>query len=467
MRLEHWLYSIPLRVRSLFRRSRVEQELDEELQFQLDQRIAQEIAAGKTAEQARYAALRAMEGLEQRKEECREIHRTSFVDDLQRNLRYAVRALKHNPGFANPATAIELPSPIVPGQELPDPPGRHVAIVKETFVRHFFGDHSTLGRHVVMGGPLRSGRPLEIVGIVKDARYFNLRDAVEPMMFIPVWRRFAEQRTLVIRTASSTALLSGQLRREIHQLDPVIPLLSIRTLEHDVNESVLVERLVATFSGFFGVLTLLLSAVGLYGVVAYRVTRRTREIGIRIAIGAAHDSVLWLIFRDVISMVFIGAVIGIAAAFLANRAIVSILYGVSAKDPLSIAAAGLCLLLAAMVASFLPARRAAKIDPISRMSHGPPRHNGLAQTFQRAGSAHIHDIVRAQFSNENAWAKSPVPSNIERLVRKLVRHNIQDLAQLRTDRFLSDFHAAQLWRCLGFRKNPKLGRSAGPEFHSH
>jgi predicted permease len=262
----------------------------------------------------------------------------------------------------NPASAIELPDHIVPGQQLPDQPGRHVAIVNETFTRHFFGDRSAIGMHVAMGGPFRSS--YEIVGVVKDARYFSIRDAADPMMFIPVWRRFAAQRELVIRASGPAPRLSTLLRKQIHGLDPAIPLLNMRTLEHDVNESILMERLVATLSGFFGVLALLLSAVGLYGVVAYTVTRRTREIGIRIAVGANRGSVLRLVFQDVIAMVFIGAAVGALAAFAATRAIGSILYGVSPDDPLSIVGAGLLLVGAATIASFIPARRAAKIDPI-------------------------------------------------------------------------------------------------------
>jgi predicted permease len=269
----------------------------------------------------------------------------------------------------NPATAIEVPERLIPGQELPDPPGRHVAIVNETFARHFFGDNGAIRMHVAMGGAFRSDRSYEIVGVVKDAHYSNLRDAVEPMMFIPVWRRFVEQREPVIRTAGSASQLTPLLRRELHELDPVIPLLNIRTLEHDVNESILVERLIATLSGFFGVLALLLCAVGLYGVVAYTVTRRTREIGIRIAIGASRRSVLWLVFRDVITMVFIGAAIGASAASMTTRTIGGMLYGVRADDPLSMIAAGLALTLAATLASLLPARRAAKIDPIAALRY--------------------------------------------------------------------------------------------------
>jgi predicted permease len=262
----------------------------------------------------------------------------------------------------NPVTTIELPDHIVFGQTLPDPPGGQVAIVNETFARHFFGDHSPLGMHVMMGGPFHSS--YEIVGLAKDARYFGVRSAVEPMMFIPAWRNFTEQRELVIRTAGSASHVTALLRREIHEIDPVIPLLNVHTLEQDVDQSILVERLVATLSGFFGALALLLSAVGLYGVVAYTVTRRTREIGIRIALGAARGPVLWLVFRDVAIMIACGAIFGTVVAFMATRAIASILYGVRTTDPFSIAIAATSLVVAAVVASLIPARRAAKVDPI-------------------------------------------------------------------------------------------------------
>src|SRR5581483_3442749 len=176
---------------------------------------------------------------------------------------------------------------------------------------------SVLGMHVAMGGPFRTAAPYEIVGVVKDARYFTMRDASEPMMFVPAWRRFVGQTELLIRTSGPAPHLAAEVRRQIHNIDPMIPLLNLRTLEHDVDESILTERLVATLSGFFGILALLLSAVGLYGVVAYTVTRRTREIGIRITIGAERKSVLWLVFKDVVTMILIGTVIGVFAAFMA------------------------------------------------------------------------------------------------------------------------------------------------------
>ncbi len=267
----------------------------------------------------------------------------------------------------NPSSTIELPDHITPGMQLADPPGMHAAIVNEAFERHFFGGRSPIGMHVATEAPFRS--VYEIVGVVKDARYSSVRNAAEPMIFLPVWRRFAGQRELVIRTSESAAQLSGLLRHEIHDLDPAIPLLNLRTMEHDLNESILVERLVATLSGFFAVLALLLSGIGLYGVVAYTVTRRTREIGIRIAVGASRGSVVWLVFREVILMVFAGGIIGIVIAFAATRVIASILYGVSATDPLIVCAGVALLMFAAILASFLPARRAAGIDPIAALRY--------------------------------------------------------------------------------------------------
>jgi predicted permease len=269
----------------------------------------------------------------------------------------------------NPATAIEIPDHPTPGMKLPDPPGRHVAIVNETFVHHFFGDRSALGMHVSLSGPFRTSSPYEIVGIVKDARYVTMRDAAEPMMFVPIWRRFAAQTDLLVRTSGPVPQLSLELRREVHKLDPVIPILNIRLMKHDVDESILAERLIATLSGFFGVLALMLSAIGLYGVVAYSVTRRTREIGIRIALGADRNAVLWLILKDGLLMIVIGAGIGAFAAFISTRAIAGMLFGVRANDPISIMATGFCLVAAAIVASFLPARRAARIEPSTALRY--------------------------------------------------------------------------------------------------
>jgi predicted permease len=264
----------------------------------------------------------------------------------------------------NPAITIELPDHPVPGQEAPQPPGPRAAVVNEAFVRHFFAGRPALGMHVAMGETYRTDKLFEIVGVVKDARYFSMRDAVEPMMFIPIWRMPAIGCAVVIRTTDARPQVAATLRREIAALDPTVPLLNVRTLEQDVDQVILVERLVGTLSAFFAGLALALSALGLYGVISFGVTRRTREIGIRVALGADRGSVLWLVFRDAVKMILLGTAIGIAGALAATRVIEGLLYGVKAQDPLSIAAAALILTAAAVAATLIPARRATRVEPM-------------------------------------------------------------------------------------------------------
>jgi ABC-type antimicrobial peptide transport system permease subunit len=209
----------------------------------------------------------------------------------------------------------------------------------------------------------------EVVGVVKDARYFSLRDPAPAMVFVPVWRRFAFGRHLVIRSSDSAMQIETALRRELRNLDPVIPLLGVRTLAHDVDENILVERMVASLSAMFGALALVMCAVGLYGVVAYNVTCRTREIGIRIAVGSTPRSVVWLIVHEVITIVLAGTGLGALAAFLASRAIANVLFGVRTSDPWNLLGAGLILATIAVIGTFFPARRAMQIDPMQALRH--------------------------------------------------------------------------------------------------
>ncbi len=264
----------------------------------------------------------------------------------------------------NPALAIEMPDRFVPGQERPEPPGPRSAIVNEAFARHFFAGRNAVGMHVSLDEKYRADKLYEIVGVVKDARYFNMKDAVDPMIFIPIWRQPANSCTLVLRTTAPPSQITAALRRQIAALDPVIPLLNVRTLQNNLDQNILSERLIATLSGFFGALGLLISAVGLYGVISYAVTRRTREIGIRVALGARRGAVLWLVFRDALLMVAIGAVFGIACSFAATRLVKAFLYGVGAQDIGNILIAALILAVAAMAACLVPAQRATRVDPM-------------------------------------------------------------------------------------------------------
>ncbi len=250
----------------------------------------------------------------------------------------------------------------------PDPAialaGPHVLIVNESFAKKFFGNRSPLGARVTRDSKFKMEGSYEIVGVVKDAKYFGLREATEPMVYIPVWRDGAGARSLVVRSAVDPERLIGALRQEAAELDPSIPILQTLTMTEQYDNNIAQERILTTLCGFFGALALLLSAVGLYGVMAHSVTRRIREIGIRMALGAQGGEVLWLILREVTWMVGIGAVVGLPVAFALTRLLTTYLYGLTPQDPLSIAGSVVLLLAITAVAGLVPARRATRVDPM-------------------------------------------------------------------------------------------------------
>src|SRR5262249_27967991 len=149
--------------------------------------------------------------------------------------------------------------------------------------------------------------------------YFGLREATEPMFYYTVWRPDAGQRSLVLRTSAQTAGLGDALRREVSAIDPAVPVLSLRTIEKQIDNNIMTDPLMTTLSGCYGALALLLAAVGLYGVISYSVTRRTREIGIRMALGAEQGSVVWLVGRHAVALVLAGAAMGIPAALALSK----------------------------------------------------------------------------------------------------------------------------------------------------
>jgi ABC-type antimicrobial peptide transport system permease subunit len=189
------------------------------------------------------------------------------------------------------------------------------------------------------------------------------------MIYQPIWRPGASGVTLCVRTDANPDRISEALRRELQQMDSAVPLLSTRTIQQEIDNNLLQEKLVATLSGFFGALALALASVGLYGVIAHSATRRTREIGIRMSLGAQPGSVLWLILREAVILVTVGVTIGIPAALAITKFAASTLYGVDARDPLSIAAATLFLVIVAVLASMLPARRASRLDPLKALRY--------------------------------------------------------------------------------------------------
>ena len=250
----------------------------------------------------------------------------------------------------------------------PDPAektaGPRVIIVNESFAKKFFANRQALGALVCRADTFRMEEAYEIIGVVKDAKYFGVREATEPMIYVAGWRDGAGARQLLVRTGADPERIIGAIRREAAALDPTIPVLQTLTMSEQFDNNISQERMLTTLCGFFGVLALLLSAVGLYGVMAHSVMRRVREIGIRMALGARRGEVLWLILREVTVMVGVGALIGLPAALGLTRMLTAYLFGLTPQDPSSIVSSVLVLLAVTAVAGFIPARRATRVDPM-------------------------------------------------------------------------------------------------------
>ncbi len=244
-------------------------------------------------------------------------------------------------------------------QDTPESP--KVAIVNQAVARRFFGSDNALGKRIT----LENYKDLEIVGIVADAKYRNLKEAPPLTAYIP-YSQYAQlgQRTLCVRAAGEAGAIIAAIRQEVRNLDPNLPVFNVKTFAEQINDSVSQERLIAMLSSFFGFFALLLAALGLYGVMAYAVTRRTREIGIRMALGAQPGSVLWLVLRETLLLVLLGIALGLPAALVSTRLAKELLFDLSNNDPLTIALATLVMIAIAALAGYLPARRAARVDPL-------------------------------------------------------------------------------------------------------
>jgi len=235
-----------------------------------------------------------------------------------------------------------------------------VAIVNQAFARRFFSSSSAVGRHFGVGDL----NNIEIVGIVRDGKYKDVREQTPNLVYLPFEQNPDQPMTLCVRTVGDPAKVAGAIRREVRAVDANVPIYNVRTLETQLDESLSQERLVATLSGWFGAFAMLLAAMGLYGVLAYSVTRRTNEIGLRMALGAERGGVIWMVLREALLLVGMGIAIGVPIALALARSVTSLLYGLKPTDPLTISAAAITLFAVATVASYLPARRAARVDPM-------------------------------------------------------------------------------------------------------
>ncbi|MGA2145408.1 MAG: ADOP family duplicated permease [Bryobacteraceae bacterium] len=248
---------------------------------------------------------------------------------------------------------------------------RQVAVVNEAFVRMFLpGERHPDHRFLSLGDGKPEGEPTWIVGVVRNMRPAAIRQAPKPTLYLPIEQHEVDYPpVMLVRTQLSSMTLLRAAYRESGKLGPMIGFSTFDTIRQHIDDSIFEQRLLAGLSGFFGILALVLAAVGLYGVVAYSTAGRTGEIGIRIALGARRGQVLRMILGDSLALVSVGLVIGLLASFAAARAVASILYGVEPSDPPAFIFTALALALTGAAAALLPARRAASLDPMRALRH--------------------------------------------------------------------------------------------------
>lgn len=235
-----------------------------------------------------------------------------------------------------------------------------VAIVNEAFVRRFLGDGNPIGKHFGWGDPPQVRYGIEVVGVVNDAIYDDARATTLPIIYYPT----NAGRLYVVRAAGPADNLMSSLRREIHAVDPKLVVTTVAPVAEDVERSLVREKLLARLSGFFGALATALAAIGVYGLTAFAVASRTRDISIHMALGAHRRRVLRKEILSALRLVAIGIAIGIPSAVAAGRLISSQLFGVRAADPVALATGATLLTVVAAVAAYAPARRASHVDPI-------------------------------------------------------------------------------------------------------
>ncbi len=245
-----------------------------------------------------------------------------------------------------------------------------VALINEVLAQHFFAGRNPIGMRIAFGAGNGVHPDIEIVGVVKNSKHMDVRSEIRPFLYIP-YAQMADlgDLTFYVRTAADPLAMAGTLRKTVESFDPSLPVFQMKTLSEQVDEIVFSDRLLTLFSLCLALLASLLAAVGLYGVMAYVVARRTREIGIRMALGATQKNVSWLVLREVVRMSAAGLAVGLVAAYAVGRLIESQLFGVKASSPVVFLAAASVLAGVALLAGWLPAHQAASVDPMIALRH--------------------------------------------------------------------------------------------------
>jgi len=269
--------------------------------------------------------------------------------------------------YVGPDYFTTIGTPLLRGRDFglhDDARAQPVAIVNEAMVRHFFPGGNPIGRQFGYG----TDQLFEIVGVARDAKIDGPRDQVPEMAYYPAAQHPDEYLgNLYIRVAGPTDQASGALRRALAEAEPKLAVREVVTLEELNARTISRERLVSNLTGVFGLLAVAVGCLGLYGTVSYSVARRTNEIGIRLALGASCGSVRWLVLRETLLLVVVGSVVGLALVWPGLAAVSSLMYGLSARDPLTIGAAALLLAVVSTVAGAIPAWRASRLDPMTAL----------------------------------------------------------------------------------------------------
>jgi predicted permease len=245
----------------------------------------------------------------------------------------------------------------------------HVAILSERMAKTLFPSVNPIGRRYYIDDTKEPQNAVEVVGIVGDAKSGDLIEGPRLIDYLPYTQYAWGFGDFEVRYTGDFATMANAVQQTIHSIDHTLPISNVTTLDEQVSRSYTNQRLVAQLSTFFGLLAVLLSAIGIYGLMSYVVSRRTNEIGIRMAMGAPRSNVRWLVMREIILLVTAGVVIGIPATMAGDRLVASMLFGIKGTDPMSLTAAVLLLLIIAATAGYFPARRASRVDPMEALRY--------------------------------------------------------------------------------------------------
>ena len=205
---------------------------------------------------------------------------------------------------------------------------------------------------------------MQIIGIARDVKFKNLDEPAQTLDYVFYPQRHQFLGNLVVRYTGDSTAVSAAVQSTIHSIDPNLPITSVTTLDEQVSGSIARQRLVAQLSTFFGLLAVFLSCIGIYGLMSYLVSRRTNEIGIRMALGAERSNVRWLVMREILLLVAIGVAIGVPVTLAGSRLVTNMLFGIQGADTITLISSVAALLLVGLLAGYLPARRASQVDPM-------------------------------------------------------------------------------------------------------